>query len=122
MDSLSPEFYWVAVALVTVVSVARITRLLVADKFPPIKYLRDIYEERTDGTGWQWLALCGYCVAPWVTLVVLGTGLWAGIYSQYTERSYDNVGFTIWWLFNAWWAISYLAAILMSNDGDKVPA
>lgn len=99
------EFQWVAVALVTVLSSARITRLLIFDKFPPIKWVKDRYADLTDGTGWQWLVFCPYCMAPWVTAAVLGSG-------------YLSDWHTVWWLVNAWFGASYLAAIVMVLDAD----
>lgn len=111
---MSTEFYWVAVALVTVISASRLTRLLVFDKFPPIKWVRDKYEDKTDGSGWQWLALCGYCMSPWVTLFVVGWGLLSGVYG--TDAYLDAAP---WWVFNGIFAASYLAAVFMAHDGDE---
>lgn len=116
---MSTEFYWVAVVLVTIVSVARITRLLTFDKFPPVKHFRDKYENKTDGTDWFWLALCGYCMAPWVSIPVIGLGFAADVYGP----SYpDTTAALVWWIVTGWWAVSYLAAIVMANDGDKTVA
>lgn len=98
-------FEWVAVALVVVTSSARLTRLATVDKFPPVKWLREKYEDATDGTDWIWLALCGYCFSFWATLAVVLTGY----FSDWHE---------VWWLINATFGASYLAAILMANDGD----
>ena len=115
---MSPEFYWAAVVATTVLSVARIARLAVIDKFPPVKRMRDWYEDKTDGSGWQWLTMCAFCMAPWIALAVLATGLLAGVYNPATEQSYSNVGYTAWWLFNGWLAISYLAGSYVARDGS----
>lgn len=103
--TVSIEFYWVAVALVTVISASRITRLLTFDAFPPIKWVRDKYGDLTDGSGWALLGYCPWCMSFWVTLgIVL-----AGYYSDWHLA---------WWLVNSVFAGSYLAAMLMVRDGD----
>lgn len=105
---MSSEFYWVAVALVTVTSAARLTRLATVDKFPPVVWVRDRYAALTDRprlVGWQLLMFCGYCFSFWVTL---GVGLW-GWLAEWNEA---------WWLANGVLGGSYLAAILMAHDGD----
>lgn len=99
------EFEWVAVALVVVLSSARLTRLLTVDKFPPTRWLRDTYANITDGSGWQLLFFCGYCMSFWMTVLVLGTG-------------YASDWHTYWWLVNGTLGGSYLAAIVMAHDGD----
>lgn len=99
------EFEWVAAAIIAVMSTARITRLLVVDKFPPIKWVRDKYEIKTDGSDWQLLALCGYCMGFWVALLVVGTGYLSGFH-------------TAWWWVNAVFAVAYAGSIVMAFDGD----
>lgn len=103
---MSDEFYWIAVAAVTVVSSARITRLLTYDQFPPIAWLRDKYGEWTSGSDWQLLGFCAYCMSFWVTLAVVLAGWFSGFHE-------------IWWLVNSAFAGSYLAAIFMVNDSDN---
>lgn len=112
---MSSEFYWVAVIATTIISAARLTRLAVIDKFPPIKWLRDKYEERADGTGWDILTMCGYCMAPYMSALVILTGLFAGVYHS---RSTLDVWQGMWWGFNGTFAVAYLAAIIMAHDGD----
>ena len=99
------EFFWIAVAVVTTLSASRITRLLTFDKFPPIRWARDKFADRTDGSDWQMLAFCPYCMSFWVMLAVLGSG-WGTDWHP------------VWWFINAAFAGSYLAAILMVHDGD----
>lgn len=107
---MSHEFWWVAVAVLTVTSTARITRLLTFDDFPPVKVVRDAFGRWTDKTdrrrGWQLLAYCGYCMSFWVALLVIGTG-WTSDWHE------------VWWLVNSAFGGSYLAAILMAHDGDE---
>ena len=99
------EFYWIAIAVIAVFSSARFTRLLTFDKFPPIASVRNWYADRTDGSDWQVLAFCGYCMSVWVTTAVV---LW-GYYADWN---------TPWLLVNGISAASYGAAIVMANDGD----
>lgn len=99
------EFEWVAVAITTVLSSARLTRLATYDKFPPVKWLRNWYEDKTDGTEWQLLVLCGYCMSPWLTALVILTG-------------YYSDWHTVWWLVNGTFGASYLAATYMAHDGE----
>ena len=98
-------FEWVAIAVVVVTSSARLTRLATYDKFPPVRWLRDKYADLTDGSGWQLLAFCPYCASFWFTLIVA----LSGYYSNWHEA---------WWLTNGTLGASYLAAILMVNDGE----
>ena len=98
-------FEWVAVALVVVLSSARLTRLVTYDKFPPVKWLREKYIEATDGSDWQLLAFCPYCAGFWVTLVVVLAGWLSGWHE-------------VWWLVNGSLGASYLAAMVMVYDGD----
>ena len=113
---MSIEFYWVAVVATTILSVARLSRLLVIDKWPPVKKARDWYESKTDGSDWQWLTLCAFCMAPWVALGVLAWGLMANVYPLH----YPATGFwaQAWWVFNGWLAISYLAGSYVARDGS----
>lgn len=113
---MSVEFYWVAVVATTILSAARLARLAVIDKFPPVKKVRTWYENKTDGSDWQFLTLCAFCMAPWVTLFVFGTGYWAGVYTTILQSD-DGYGAMAWWLFNGWLAMSYLSASYVARDG-----
>lgn len=99
-------FYWIAVAVVAVASAARITRLLTIDEFPPVTFFRDRYESKTQGSDWQALAYCPFCMSFWVTI---GVVLW-GYFTDYQDA---------WWLVNGIFGGSYLAAILVKKDGDE---
>lgn len=111
---MSPEFYWVAVAATTVISASRVTRLATVDKFPPVKRVREWYEEKTDAGDWVWLVLCGYCFSFWATLGVVVWGDLAGVY----DFGDYSLSAQAWWFFNGIFAASYLAAVFMANDGD----
>lgn len=123
MFNVSPEFYWIAVVLIIITAAARITRLVVADKFPPMKWLRTQYEDAVDGSGWEWLTMCGYCFSFWSTL---GVVLWAdlaGVFDGSPAFGWTgDLSIPWWFIINGTLGASYLAAILMANDGDGEPA
>lgn len=102
-------FEWIAVAVVVVLSSARLTRLATYDPFPPVRWLRDLYGDWTDSHSWSrsWalLAYCGYCASFWITLAVVLSG-------------YFSDWHVVWWLVNAVFGGSYVAAIVMVHDGD----
>lgn len=97
--------YWLAVAVITVGSAGRITRLFTWDTFPPIVRIRMFYDKHTSDE-WGLLLHCGYCFGFWAAL---GVVLW-GYYTDW------NTG---WWIVNGVFAGAYGAAILMANDGDE---
>jgi hypothetical protein len=115
---VSTEFYWVAVVLTTVISASRFTRLATVDKFPPVKAIRNWYEDKTDGSDWQWLTLCGYCFSFWATWPIVVWGLLAGVYAAPETNRYDDIAFTAWWIFNGVFAMTYLAGVFMAYDGS----
>lgn len=113
-------FEWIAVAVVVVLSSARLTRLVTFDHFPPIKWLREKYATATDGSDWQLLAYCGYCASFWVTLAVVIWADLAGVFDGRTAWGTDgDLATPIWFLVNGIFGGSYLAAIVMAFDGDS---
>lgn len=120
---MSDEFYWIAVAVTTVLSASRLTRLFVADKFPPTYWLRHKYAavlDRSDRSrAWALLLFCGYCFGFWATLGVVLWGFWADVYGPGSETPQDALRFLLWWLINGTLGGSYLAAWFMANDGDS---
>lgn len=117
---MSTEFYWVAVILTTIISASRFTRLATVDKFPPVKAVRFWYEDKTEGSDWQWLTLCGYCFSFWATWPIVAWGLYAGVYAAPDGTVWgepDNLGFLSWWTINGIMAMAYLAGVFMAYDG-----
>jgi hypothetical protein len=98
-------FEWVAVAIVTITSAARITRLVTWDKYPPVAWLRSKWRDLTNDGPWSILLECPYCFSMYVAPAVL---LWG----WFTE--FD----TVWWLINGSLGAAYLAAIMVRFDGD----
>lgn len=117
---MSAEFYWIAVAVITVTASARLTRLATYDKFPPVVWLRGLYLDLMDRTerrrGWQLLAICGYCFSFWATLFVVAWADLAGVFNGWTQD--PSLGASAWWFLMGTLGASYLAAILMKRDGD----
>jgi hypothetical protein len=103
----SPWLLLVA-AVVSVLAVARFTRLLVHDDFPPALWLRQAY---TDAVPEQWAGLvtCPFCLAPWLELVSL---LWA----WFGGLDLTTLAGALWWLTHTWFALSYLAAMVVVRD------
>jgi hypothetical protein len=98
-------FAWVAVAILTIGSAARITRLITFDVYPPSVWLRTKWQNLTNDNSWTPLLTCPYCFAPYAAAGVL---LW-GYLSDFHEP---------WWWANGWLTAAYLAAILVRFDGD----
>lgn len=98
-------FEWVAVALVSIGSAARITRLITWDKYPPSAWLRAKWRKITKDGDWSILLECPYCFSLYAALGVL---LWGYLTDFHLW----------WWLFNGWLALAYLAAIMVRFDGD----
>lgn len=54
------------------VAVFRLTRLVVADQFPPVKRARERILQRWPATDWRVeLLTCPWCVSFWIALVVV---------------------------------------------------
>lgn len=96
---------WVAIALVTIASTARITRLVTIDAFPPAAWLRSKLDDLTNENEWSLLWHCPYCFSFWTMIVITAWGYFSG---------WD----TAWWLTNSIFGGSYLAAILVTFDGE----
>lgn len=98
------ELLWVLVAAVVgIVSSARLTRLLTQDDFPPAAWLRIKWDDKTDGSSWNTLFHCHWCMSLWTTLPI---GAWAYLSNLHIS----------WWIVNAILAASYLNAMLVERD------
>jgi hypothetical protein len=94
-----------AAAVVGVLSAARITRLVVADTFPPSARLRMAYDKVTGDSEWSTLVHCPWCFGPWASAIVLAWGLLTDFH-------------TPWWVFNGWLGGSYIASWIVFHDED----
>ncbi len=119
---MSTEFYLVAAAIVTVLSAARLTRLAVADDFPPVKFLRDkAYDWLDKGPKrrqWQIVTWCAYCAAFWLTLFVVSWADLSGVLDSTAANTDLSLWAEAWWFFNGALGASYLASIIVRFDGD----
>lgn len=92
----------VLAAIVGVVGVARLTRLVVDDDFPPVVWLRTLYLSHTSAS-WGVLVSCPFCVAPYFGALALA---WAEV---------SHLHWT-WWVFWGWLAGSYVASMIVVRD------
>lgn len=92
-----------AAFVVGVIGVARITRLIVDDDYPPVLWFRTRWDRALGTSGWKQLIHCPFCVSPYVSAVSLG---WAVL---------SDLHWT-WWLFHGWLAVAYLAAMTNARD------
>ena len=113
-----------AAFLLAVVGVARATRLLIHDGYPPTAALRRWWWNQTVAKGgwrdsWHLLLVgrepdesgCPFCAAPYIAAVALGTAVWADVLPL-------DLGTLAgwWWLLAVWASVSYLAAMLVLRD------
>lgn len=102
---MNEAFAVFATVVVGVLSVARLTRLLTVDTYPPVAWVRAQWGRITNDGPWYDLVTCPYCAAPYFTALVLAWGL----LSDFN---------TVWWVFNGWLAGAYVAAIIVARDSD----
>lgn len=92
----------VAAVVVGIIGVARLTRLVVDDDFPPVVFFRSRYVTWAKG-GWETLAECPFCVAPYFGALALAWGWLSDLHWT-------------WWAFFGWLAGSYLASMIVVRD------
>lgn len=108
--------------------VARATRLVTTDAYPPVEAIRirwEIWHANRDiestrpGTlgslrhGWAPLLTCPFCFAPYAAAVSLAWCYASGAYSQFDGLT-SSSGW--WWALNVWAAVSYLSAAFVVRD------
>lgn len=96
-------------AAVFIVASARITRLIVADTFPPSVKLRIWYEDRASG-GWESLLSCPWCFGFWAVVANAGAG-WAA-------HAIASPVWSAWAILNGLLAASYVVSYLVFHDED----
>lgn len=99
----------IAFAVVFIVASARITRLIVADTFPPSVKLRIWYENRASG-GWESLTNCPWCFGFWAVTLNAGLG-WAAY-------ALGPPAWTVWAVVNGLFAASYAVSYIVFHDED----
>jgi len=91
--------------VIAVISVARMARLLTHDTFPPVEWARPRLAAKMGK--WADLVVCPFCLAPYLMAVQLAWMFWL----------WDTPAFRWGWLIpNLWWALSYVAAIIVAYD------
>jgi hypothetical protein len=106
-DFLPVDRVGFAAIVVAVLSIARTARLLIYDDYPPVAWVRERVQ-RWLGAGekrsrWMLLTECPFCLAPYLTAGML-VWMWLSDLN------------TFWWVANGWWAMSYVAAIVVARD------
>lgn len=92
-----------AAVVVGILGVARLTRLVVDDDWPPIKWARNVWNRAWGNSDWGALIECPFCVAPYLTAASMAWALLADLP-------------TAWWVFHGWLAASYVAAMINVRD------
>lgn len=113
-----------AALILGTLAVARATRLLTSDAYPPATGLRRWWWNRTVAKGgWRegWGPLlvgatpddpgCPFCAAPYLAAAVTGAAVWVGVLPL-------DLGTLTgwWWLLAVWAAVSYAAAMVVVRD------
>lgn len=100
---------WIAVLaiIVGIVGVARLTRVIVHDDFPPAVWWRTKWSEWTHDGPWAKLFLCWWCLSFWIALVCIGWFLLIDVSAFFLWT---------WWIFWGALALSYLATMLIVRD------
>ena len=93
---------WLAI-VVAALSVARLTRLITQDTYPPVAWLRNQWSRLTRDGEWSELVTCPFCAAPYIAAVILAWGLLSG--PHWT-----------WWAFNGWLALAYVGSMIVVRD------
>lgn len=92
-----------------VLGVARFTRVVVHDNFPPTKWWREVWADLTLDTGWEELFACWWCFGFWAALACIGWFI-GGLFVAWVAWA--------WWIFWGALALGYLAPMLIVRDGD----
>jgi 4-hydroxybenzoate polyprenyltransferase len=113
---MTPAFYaaqpWFALvaALIAAGGVARATRLIVHEDYPPARWLRRKVIGWLRGGEWTAVVTCHWCNPPYLmgaslAWFALGLFLWEPL-------------IWAWWAVHAWAALSYLASWMVHHDED----
>ena len=94
---------YLAAAVTEVLAVARITRAICQDTFPPSVAFRDWWRKTMHDGKWAELIDCPFCVAPYIAAISLAWAVLGGL------------GW-VWWIAHAWAALAYRAAIVVAQD------
>lgn len=95
----------IAAVVVGVLGSARIVRLVVADEFPPVEWVKTRWLVLTGEGSWSKLITCPWCLAPYVVAANMAAALLSDLHAA-------------WWIFNGWMAASYATSWVVFHDED----
>lgn len=99
-------YVYYGLALVTLLlSAGRITRLLVADEWPPSIWVRIKWDTLTKDGKWALLFHCPWCMGPYVAGAL---ALWGYL---------SNLHWS-WWVVNGFFALGYAVSWIVFHDED----
>ena len=99
------------VSVLVVVTAARLTRLLTQDAYPPTAWLRSKWDGWTEGSDWNMLLHCHWCLAPWMVLPLLVAARFA-----LADHLPPFHPWQLLWMFMLWLTLSYAASWVVNND------
>lgn len=99
--------------LVAVIGTGRLTRIITYDTFPPAERLRGWWVGRSirKRNGWQDLATCIWCMAPWLMLICIAWFIIGWLWVPWL--------LVAWWVFYTWMTLSYLTSQYVFFDQGK---
>jgi undecaprenyl pyrophosphate phosphatase UppP len=112
IELLDIDRHWIVflAIIVAIVGVARLTRVIVHDDFPPAVWWRIKWATWTKDGPWSKLFLCWWCLSFWVALVCIGWFLLGDVHPIFAWS---------WWIFWGGLAVSYLATMLIVRDEPR---
>lgn len=111
MTSMTPALTLAAAFILGTIAVARATRLVVHDAYPPAQAFRSWFIRVTRDGAWSPLVECPFCASPYIAAVTLAVAIWGDVW----EPDLGTVG-GWWWVLAVWAAVSYLAAMIELRD------
>jgi len=102
---MNQYFVMVVTGVFGVLASARLTRLIVADSYPPAAWLRSKWDALTHDGSWSELVHCGWCASPYVSAAVFAPGYF--------------LSWPHWWyLVTGFIAASWLVGWVVFHDED----
>lgn len=107
--TLALENPWVAILAIVVglFGVARLTRVVVYDDFPPAVWWRNTWSAWTHDGPWAKLFTCWWCLSSWVAAVCI---VWFLLTDLHPVIMYA------WWIVWGALALGYAAAMVIVRD------
>lgn len=111
---MTPFMLTLTLILVAIAS-ARGTRLIVHDVYPPAYAVRQAWIRLVgEDSIWRKLVECHYCASPYVAAAI-----WFPVYGWSEALGLGSMPFGWPFAFVVWFALAYVAAIIVSFDGDN---